>query len=257
VSEERSSLLEPLGIRRGNVVSVVGAGGKTTLVYRLAGEAHARGWRVLVTTTTHMGGLPGALSGPVLVAEETPPDGHALEETLDREGRATLLGRRVREDKLEGIPPEHVDGLRSLVDLVVVEADGARGRSLKVPAPHEPVVPASSTLVLVMAALDVLGRPLAPEWVHRLELLAGVTGLAPGEAVGEAAVVAALRDPGGYLSRLPPDARSGVFLNKVESEPTLRSARRIAEALSPPYGRVLAGSARTGVVRFLQGDEKR
>jgi probable selenium-dependent hydroxylase accessory protein YqeC len=252
VSEGRSHLLEPLGIRRRDVVSVVGAGGKTTLVYRLAGEAHARGWRVLVTTTTHMGGLPGVPTGPVLVeAEETPPHGHALEETLDREGWVTLLGRRVREDKLEGVPPERVDRLRSLVDLLVVEADGARGRSLKVPAPHEPVIPGSSTLVLVMAALDILGRPLASEWVHRLELLTAVTGRAPGEAVDEEAVVAALRDPGGYLSRLPPHARSGVFLNKVESEPTVRSARGIAEALSPPYGRAFAGSARAGVVRLL------
>jgi probable selenium-dependent hydroxylase accessory protein YqeC len=34
---------------------VVGAGGKTTLVYRMATEARARGLSVLVTTTTHMG----------------------------------------------------------------------------------------------------------------------------------------------------------------------------------------------------------
>ena len=60
---------------------------------------------------------------------------------LDREGRATLLGRRVREDKLEGVPPERVDELSGEADLVLVEADGARGRSLKVPAAHEPVLP--------------------------------------------------------------------------------------------------------------------
>ena len=44
--------------------------------------------------------------------------------------------------------------------VVLVEADAPRGRSLKVPAPHEPVIPASTTLVVVVCALDALGQPL-------------------------------------------------------------------------------------------------
>ena len=53
---------------------MVGAGGKTTLVYRLADEARSAGWRVLVTTTTHMGTLPEATTGPVLVEALAYPD---------------------------------------------------------------------------------------------------------------------------------------------------------------------------------------
>ena len=54
-----------------------------------------------------------------------------LERALDEQGRATLLGRRIREDKLEGVTPERVAELAPLADLVLVEADGARGRSLR------------------------------------------------------------------------------------------------------------------------------
>ena len=36
------------------VISIVGAGGKTTLVHKLAREYHRSGKGVLVTTTTHM-----------------------------------------------------------------------------------------------------------------------------------------------------------------------------------------------------------
>ncbi|HEY3122279.1 MAG TPA: putative selenium-dependent hydroxylase accessory protein YqeC, partial [Vicinamibacteria bacterium] len=50
--------MEALGIEARDVVAVAGAGGKTTLVYRLAEEARRCGLRVLVTTTTHMGTLP-------------------------------------------------------------------------------------------------------------------------------------------------------------------------------------------------------
>jgi len=164
-------MLRAFGILRGDVVAVVGAGGKTTLVYRLASEARAAGLTVLVTTTTHMGALDDEVTGPVLVDGESADTLVALGEALAGEGRATLLGRRLRPDKLEGIAPARVDVLAPLADLVLVEADGARGRSLKVPAPHEPVIPASTTLVVVVCALDALGQPLDEDRVHRTSLV--------------------------------------------------------------------------------------
>ena len=240
-----NSLLDPLRIGRGDVVAVAGAGGKTTLIYRLAADARASGLRVLVTTTTHMGTLPEATTGPVLVEA----DGDAvpgIERALSEGGLATLLGRRVRADKLEGVPPERVDELSGRADLVLVEADGARGRSLKTPAEHEPVVPRSTTLVLVVAALDALGRPLAEADVHRLDRVAAAAGRAPGSPIDEDVVVAVLRDPAGYPARVPPGARAAVFLNKAEGGAALAAAARIARRLVPPYRFVVAGSARDG-----------
>jgi probable selenium-dependent hydroxylase accessory protein YqeC len=227
------------------VVSVAGAGGKTTLAYRLAQEAHKAGLRVIVTTTTHMGAPPGEGGGPVLIEAEgdVVP---ALTEALGTQGRATVLGRRLREDKLEGLLPERVDALRSLADVVIVEADGARGRSLKVPAAHEPVVPESTTLLVVLAALDVLGAPLDEERVHRIDEVQAATGLAPGTLVDEEAMIAALLAPEGYLRHFRPGRRTAVFLNKAESQPSWAAAARISRRLVPPYGIVAAGSAREG-----------
>jgi probable selenium-dependent hydroxylase accessory protein YqeC len=240
-------LLEALGIARGDVVSVVGAGGKTTLVYRLAAEARAAGWRVLVTTTTHMGTLAEATTGPVLVEAEA-----AIEEELVRalatEGRATVLGRRVRADKIEGLAPERVDTLAATpgLDLVLVEADGARGRSLKAPAAHEPVIPASTTLVIVVAALDAIGRALDAATVHRVGLVCAATGAAEGTVIDAALVAAALVRPSSYPSRIPAGVRRAVFLNKADDDSALLSAAGIAARLRPAYPRVAAGSARSG-----------
>jgi probable selenium-dependent hydroxylase accessory protein YqeC len=231
------------------VVAVVGAGGKTTLVYRMASEARACGLSVLVTTTTHMGTMDEEVTGPVLVDVETADSLVALGEALAREGRATLLGRRVRPDKLEGIAPARVDMLAPLADLVLVEADGARGRSLKVPAPHEPVIPGSTTLVVVVCGMDALGQPLDEERAHRLELVRAATGVEAGEAVDEDCIAAALRHQDGYPSRIPARTRAGVFLNKAEDDATLDTAARLAARLIPPYHWVAAGSARSGAVR--------
>jgi probable selenium-dependent hydroxylase accessory protein YqeC len=245
-----SGLLSRLRVGRGDLVAVVGAGGKTTLVYRLAAEARSAGMRVLVTTTTHMGTLPEETTGPVFL-EADGDSGAALDEALRREGRATLLGRRLREDKLEGLSPERVDALASSsrADLVLVEADGARGRSLKVPAPHEPVVPARTTLLLVVAALDVLGAPLDEARVHRLERVLEVTGRRAGDVADEDVVAACLRHPAGYPSRVPPGARLAAFLNKAEDAAALAAAARLADRLLPPYHFVAAGSARAGIAR--------
>lgn len=241
-------LLQALGLGRGDVVAVAGAGGKTTLIYRLAREARAAGLRVLVTTTTHMGTLPEEVTGPVIVEAE-PEAGPRLETALRESGRATLLGRRLRPDKLEGVSPERVDALARHADIVLVEADGARGRSLKVPAPHEPVVPRSATVLVVVAALDVLGQPLDEGRVHRLELVAAATGLKPGEQVDERTIVTALTHHEGYPSRVAGRVRAAVFLNKAEDAEARAAAERIARRLIGPYERVAAGSAREGEVR--------
>jgi probable selenium-dependent hydroxylase accessory protein YqeC len=242
------SLLQALGFGRGDVVAVAGAGGKTTLVYRLAGEARDAGLGVLVTTTTHMGTLPEATTGPVIMEDEADPDAR-LERVLRQTGYATVLGRRVRPDKLEGIRAERVDALASRADLVLVEADGARGRSLKVPAAHEPVVPLSTSFLLVVAALDVLGQPLDDARVHRVDLVAAATGRQPGQMVDEDAVTAALIHAEGYPARAARGVGTGVFLNKAEDPAAWAAAARIAPRLIGPYAVVAAGSARGGEVR--------
>ena len=243
-----TALLHVLGLGRADVVAVAGAGGKTTLVYRLAREARDAGLRVVVTSTTHMGTLPEDITGPVLLEEDGELEtrvGKVMRET----GYATVLGHYVRPDKIEGIAGPRVDSLVGRADLLVIESDGARGRSLKVPAPHEPVIPRSATAVVVVAALDVLGRPLDDALVHRVELVAAATGRKPGEVVDEAAVAAALLHPEGYPARVARGVRAAVFLNKAEDPATWAAAERLAPRLLGTYERVAAGSARGGEVR--------
>ena len=243
-----TSLLQALGLGRADVVAVAGAGGKTTLVYRLADEGRAAGLRVLVTTTTHMGTLPEETTGPVILEEEGDL-GTRVGKIMRETGYATVLGRYVRPDKIEGLGAPRVDELVSRAELVLIEADGARGRSLKVPAPHEPVVPRSTTMLLVVAALDVLGRPLDEERVHRLELVVKATGRIAGQTVDEDAMVAALTHAEGYPSRVAGGVRAAVFLNKAEDPEAWAAAERIAPRLLGPYALVAAGSARGGEVR--------
>jgi len=243
-------LLEALDVRRRDVVSVAGAGGKTSLLYAMAAQARERGWTVLVTTTTHMGALAGGPPGMVLVESEGAGDAE-LERALGEHGQVTLLGRRVRADKLEGLAPQRVDALAGRADLMLVEADGARGRSLKLPAPHEPVLPSATTLLVALAGLDVLGAPLDAERVHRLDRVIEACRRPAGSPVDPDLLCAALGAPGGYLAHRSASGRAALFLNKEETPAARDAADLVGARLVPAWDRVVAGSARSGLGRVV------
>jgi probable selenium-dependent hydroxylase accessory protein YqeC len=48
------NLTQALALSPGDVVSFVGAGGKTSALFRLADELAGQGWRVISTTTTRI-----------------------------------------------------------------------------------------------------------------------------------------------------------------------------------------------------------
>ena len=222
-------LAEALSVGAGDVVSLVGAGGKTTVLYALAADLRKRGLSVVMTSTTHMQMPVTATTMPPLVVVSDEENWlTTVKARLARYGSVTVIHKRRRDDKLEGVEPVMVDELRNLADCVVIEADGARNRSLKAPAPHEPVIPDETTLSIILVGLDVLDQRLDEDQVHRLEVVTSLSGRAPGMEVTESVIAAAVIK--GYLPKLPKGSRHAVFLNKVNDD-RLRAAERLGEKL--------------------------
>lgn len=222
-------LVEALAVGKGDVVSLVGAGGKTTVLYALSMELRRRGLSVVATSTTHLQmPVAAATTPPLVVVEEEENWLTTVKARISRYGSVTVIGNRLRADKLKGVEPLMIDPLRSLADCVIIEADGARGRSLKAPADHEPVVPEETTLVVVMVGLDVVGEPLDEEHVHRVEIVRHLARASAGARVTPHVVVSAV--VGGYLTRLPVASRRTVFLNKA-SDDRLKTAETLGEKL--------------------------
>ncbi len=231
-------ITETLRIGKGDVVSIVGAGGKTTILYGIASELRHHGMTVIATTTTNMQTPRHTTTMPPLVYAEEEQDWMAtVRKRVDQYGSATVVGEQEREDKLRGLRPEQIGLLRDLADCVVLEADGARGRSFKAPAAYEPVIPDVTTLTIVMVGLDVLGMPLEDSIVHRLEQVVVLTGATPGSPINEEVVAQALAM--GYLDRVPEQSRCVFFLNKADD-----SRLKPAEKL----GRLLLSSGASEVV---------
>jgi molybdenum cofactor cytidylyltransferase len=148
-------------------------------------------------------------------------------------------------DRLTGLKNELLDRLHSLAVerrmLLLIEADGARQRPLKAPETYEPVIPGFAEIAVVVAGLSGLGRPLGPEWVHRPERFAALSGLEIGELITRQALVRVLAHPGGGLKGIPPAARRIALLNGVGSEELFKEAQWMAAALLGNYDAVLVG----------------
>ncbi len=210
-------LWEALQIRKSEVISLIGAGGKTTIMYRLGHELVNRGWRVIATTTTMIRPPSLAPREALVVAGDPEKVLRMTKEALQQDSLITVAAQRLEvENKLKGIEPDLVADLVKLADAVIVEADGARGCSLKAPAAYEPVVPAITTLFVPVVGVDVVGCVLSAETVHRPQLVAELTGLALGAVIHPSTIAKLLVHERGALKGAPPSARVMPFINKVQ-----------------------------------------
>jgi probable selenium-dependent hydroxylase accessory protein YqeC len=224
------TLAEAFSIGEKEVISLVGAGGKTTLLYALGKEFSARRPGVILTTTTKIfepEPSPAFLQflSPELDAIKEWVTGHL------HHHRSLLLAReRLADGKLAGIPPGWVDELISLegVSTIVAEADGAAGRPLKAPREGEPVLPDSTTLLIPVMGIDGLGRPLGEETVFRSAIASRLLGLPLGNTVTEAAVARLMVES---IKHAPPGARIVPLINKVDLPGGREKAEELAQAI--------------------------
>lgn len=241
-------LREALQVCKGDIVALVGAGGKTSAMYRLANELAQQGCRV-VTTTTTMIRPPTATQTQELIVECEPAKAlQRVEQSLQRVHLVTLASQYLAaEDKLKGIDIRWVAPLTRLADVVIVEADGARGLPLKAPAIHEPVVPSETTLFISVVGVSAVGSTLTEGSVHRSGLISELVGLPQTAVIDAPAVANLLVHPSGGLKGAPARARVVALINQVRDERTLDSARQIALRVkrNPRVERVLLSAVAT------------
>ncbi len=232
-----------VGLRpAGELVAVVGGGGKTSLIFALAAALPGR---VVVTTTTRIFAAQQSLAPAVCHAADLSQLGALLDAH-----RICLVVGDVTGDKATGVDPALPAALlaRPDVDTVLVEADGSRMRPFKAPADHEPVIPDGTTLVIPVAGLDALEQAL-DRAAHRPDRVAHLLKLPAGEPVAShqltpAEMAAVLTHAEGGLKGAADNTRAVLFLNKVETAARREAAAAVAHhaLASPMIERVVAGA---------------
>jgi probable selenium-dependent hydroxylase accessory protein YqeC len=248
------------------VVAIVGGGGKTSLLFALASDARQNGSTVLVTTTTRMydprdeqrsfdafqTDEDWAEPSCGITALPSPEEAGVPDDGRVENGFVCVVGGGIealagaRSGKLIAVDPELIDAATGW-DLILVEADGARHLPLKAPADHEPVLPASSQVVIAVIGLDCLGKPLDDSIAFRPDLVASATGLAPGGILEPRHLAALASAKAGCFKGAPTGAARVLVLNKLD---TVDPA--VAKALATA---VLASGAADLVALTTLGEE--
>ena len=229
-ASRKGSLSEALGLGAREMISLTGAGGKTTLMFRLALELSIEGKKVITTTTTKILEPSEDETSHLFVSGDEERIKEFVDRHLDEYGYITLAKERIEGGKLRGISPEFADSLWNLYDMdaLIIEADGASGRPVKAPREGEPVIPLSTTLVVAVLGMDGVGKELNDQNVFQAKLVSKLTGIPEDEKMMEEGMALLMTHTEGLFKGAPNSSRLAAFLNKVDIPDGLNMAERIA-----------------------------
>ena len=138
--------------------AIVGSGGKTSFIKKMAAEYRKQGRKVFVTTSTHM-----------FVEKDTLATENVDNILKELQTRGYVMAGTPCGEKIRALPYEVYEEVCKYADEVLIEADGSKHLPLKFPNKNEPVIYENVEEIIVVCGLHGLEKP-ASEVVHRLEL---------------------------------------------------------------------------------------
>lgn len=221
-----------INLREKELVCLIGGGGKTTTMFKLAKELKSQGKKVLVTTTTAIY-KPEKSEYDSLVLYDNNESLRVYNQAT--KGAITVLGKTISpSNKLMGVDCNLINNLfkKDVFDFIFVEGDGSRNMPIKAPASHEPVIPESATKVIGVVGMDALYQKINKENVHRPELFCEVTQTKLDDLIDEESVARLVVSDKGLFKSTNRDCRRYLFLNKIEGEKRRKYGYKITDILS-------------------------
>jgi molybdenum cofactor cytidylyltransferase len=233
------NLSQALRFKSTSSAALVGSGGKTTALFQLARELVPP---VITTATSH-------LHIDQIKLADSHWAGVRFEELTGLEGNlhgVMLVTGPVEGDRTQGLNNNTMAWLHTFCSThalpLLIEADGSRQHPLKAPADHEPPIPDFVKMVVVVAGLSGIGKPLTDKYVHHPETFGSLSGLASGEIITPEALARVLTHPAGGLKNIPAQTRRVALLNQADTSILQSQGQTISEKLLPTYQSVLIAS---------------
>lgn len=207
------------------VISIAGAGGKTTLMFSLAKDLPGT---VVTTTTTKVGETQIRQADRQVTLDIFSPDlpGKSIWVSPSVEPQN---GKIIGCGKDEFAKLSSCCGKRNLT--LIAETDGAACRHIKAPAAHEPNIPSECNVCFYLAGLDVLNRPVCPEIVHRPEIFSRLTNTGAGMPITVQSFINLFEHPEGGLKNIPGNAVKIACLTHADNKERTAAAEEISRHL--------------------------
>lgn len=165
------NLIDAFNIKSKDIITIVGAGGKTSLMFS-ASSLLRKNYKVLVTTTTNIY-VPDANTlkdhGFCLIHNK-----EYLEDIINSEKNGVyIVGSEIinnsKKPKLKGLSFEQLDKIAPFFDIVIIEGDGSKEKPLKGWRDDEPVVYNKTTKIIGVVDIKSLGLNINDDNIHRLD----------------------------------------------------------------------------------------
>jgi probable selenium-dependent hydroxylase accessory protein YqeC len=237
-----TALIDALDAREG-IICAVGAGGKKSVIYQLAREHPGR---LALTATVHTTVFPDDLGLQTIIDDDA--NLAAQVAAADPECSVAYACPSDKPGRHAGAAPETIRAIHDAGGFAatLVKADGARMRWIKAPAADEPIVVPGADIVIPVVSARAIGEPLSERVAHRVDRVAAVTGVAPGEVLTPEAVGRLLASDEGSL-HCTAGARVAPVINMVDNddkEQRARAAASAAIAMTSRFDRVVLCSLR-------------
>ncbi len=210
-------ILEKLNIEKYTYISIIGAGGKSSLIEEIVRTTSKK--KIAITTTTHI------LKPEIYLSNITEEN---VKESFETHNIMTF--GEDKGEKLSSPPRLFFDYIDKYADLVLIEADGAKRFSFKAPNKREPVIIKETQCTILIVGISVLGKNI-DEYCHRPELIKEIVGEQMILTVENMAKVIIE----GYLKKIKGDVR--IVINQADDDSKIMKSLELAKIIEKKIGK--------------------
>ena len=208
----------------GSCIALLGGGGKTALLHKLAEEFAIHYPAVLQTSLTKTAFHPS--DSPLMLNEINIDKSNLIK--LDN-NPLFVIGEKISNEKLKGISGIDLAKIRQQFNITIFECDGARNKPFKAHSHYDPNVPNFATHVIIIVGADVVNTRVNDGLVHRPELFCKTWNVKTDFQLNIDFIVDVVSSPEGYLSKVPSGVDVTYFVNKWDNH--RKNAEDLARAI--------------------------
>lgn len=213
------------------IISLIGAGGKTSSAFWLANLFKQRELKVCITTSTKMFyPLESEIDKFILLDEKVESSSKFQEKKslfnhISNSSITFCFANKLKEKniineptKVSGISLKNIRNLTqcSPFDVILIEADGSKGLPIKSPAQHEPCIAEETDVVIAVTGAEVINRTIDAKQIHRWEHFQHVTHCNSGDMMDHHVLTKLVEHPLGMFKHSPKKAKRIWQINKVD-----------------------------------------
>jgi len=161
-------LIDTFKIKDKDIITIIGAGGKTSLMYSASSLLRNK-YKVLVTTTTHIYIPDKNIYDEIIMINDFTNKYYQSILENNKNGVYVVGNYIVNNCKIKGLTFEMLYKIIHNFDIVIIEGDGSKEKSLKGWNELEPVIYPKTTKTIGLLDITSIGLDINEENIHRVD----------------------------------------------------------------------------------------